>query len=53
MDQQAIRKIRIACHMQFKRAPLYQMSVHNDPHPAVIVRRHNAHEHQPQFTLTI
>jgi hypothetical protein len=45
MDKQAIRKIRIAGNMELKGCPLDQVPVHNNPHPAVIMRRHNAHEH--------
>ena len=44
MHQQPIGKISIAGDVQFKRIPFHQMPVHDNPHAAVVVRRHDAYK---------
>lgn len=51
VDQQVVGKVRVAGHMQFKGIPFDEVPVHDDPDTAVISRRNDADEENPQFLL--
>ena len=49
MYEKAVIKVRVTGNVQFKWITLHQLPVHDNAHPEVVLRGHNAYQQNPTF----